>query len=297
MWVWASLFSHWPYFIGDTSRIIQVTNISRANEVLALIALFVVVLKSKINPKKILKYFSRVVIVAAFLSIPFQSRWISGLIPNKSMGGILIASLLFYTQNVFIFLMGVIFILLAKSSTAFLALTVVCLGAFINKGNIKKMFLCATGVGLFGALAVKDFFDAGSRWRGYQFFFRDFKWSDWLIGKGPGSFFAISIDMQKFYHFDYDYTGYWLFLHSDPLQFVFEYGILAVPFLILTLYWIGKNAQKVELLSLLAIACGGLFYYPLHYPAHLFAVFLVLKVIYDETTNCNISATWRNHSH
>lgn len=280
MWVYTVIASHMPFFISPYPMPVVLTTESRQNELLALIVLFVLALRVPFNPVRLLKKLAKWAIILSVLAIPFQDRWISGLVLNKSMNGILLASLTLYSSTVGYFLWATFCVLISHSSSAVLALAVVIFGAFINKKNAKKIFLLCACIGGSIALIFPRALFSGNRFEGYRLFFNDFSFLNWLFGKSPASFFAISSYRQAKEAFHMEH-GFLLWMHSDPLQFIFEYGLLGLIPLIISASWVFKHAKKRERLALSAMIAGGIFYYPMHWYIHLFVVFCVIKEVYE----------------
>lgn len=302
MWLSAALFSSWPFIDASLPPPIVFSVNAEQKQILMLIALFSLLLLKKVQTKKIevfLGYLGIVSVAATIIAIPFHDPFISGLVPNKSMNGILNCMLLPYIckPNYRAVLPAVILVafltLTSSSSCAFAAFSAMC-AVWVYKTYRPKfliLVLAAASLSLaFGLLFIPDLFALeagnGTRWEGYHFFFKNFRFWDWMFGYGPGSFMARSIWMQKLYHFHYiigvdgrEVQRNWLYFHSDPLQFIFEYGIVGIPTLALAAWKVWKNAPLAPLLSIAAMCAGSLFYYPFHWPHHLLVLFLSLKIV------------------
>lgn len=248
---------------------------------MALLAGFALLIKQEIPKDKIRKWLGIVGVVNIFLSIvsiAFDHEFVSGLVPNKSMNGIFNVMLMPYScmiLGVFGWVVNFVLLFTYKSSTAFL--TFFCVWLFTIPWTLFNGVVLSL-VGLVSSKFIPYLTYDGGRFTGYRFYFQRFQFWDWLIGMGPSSFFAIGTYM----HHKLGLPGgpwYWVYLHSDPLQVLFEYGTLGF-FLVGAMLWmLYKQAEELEKLSLVAIVSGGLFYYPAHFPTHLIVIFLVLKLI------------------
>lgn len=278
MWINASLFSKLPFAIGNYPKNVVVANEAKATETLLCIALFSLIYKTKKDYGKMLKSLSAIAILTSIVAYPFDIRWLTGLVPNSAMNAILIVSLLLYAPGNILFLLGVFIVVMAKSSSAYLALASTVL--YLFRAEIVKRwkaFLLLGFIAIAGLWSIdKDLLNPGIRFSAYQFFFRDFHGLDWFFGKGAGSFWAISTWMQNTYQFDMD-NGYLFWMHSDPLQFVFEYGIIGLIPLAFSLTWLLTNLKDRAMIAVLAYLFGGIFYYPLHWPVHLLVLFMAIS--------------------
>ena len=198
------------------------------------------------------------------------------------MNGILTASLILYCESGLFFILGTIVVMLSKSSSALLSYLVVFFGSFMTSSNYKKVFFLCTCTGVTLLVTIPDILFAGDRFEGYRFFFSDFSILDWVIGKGPASFWPISVYRQAVESFHVDH-GFLFWMHSDPLQFIYEYGLIMVLPAVMALLWIFQVAEKRDAIAISSILFGGLFYYPLHWPIHIFCVWLMVKLAYEKS--------------
>lgn len=292
MWLITVIYSKLPInFYSKYTLPVRLSIENSQNELLILIGCLVLILKTKFNAEKILRLIGYWALFLSLLAIPFQDRWISGIVVNKSMNAILCIGLLPYIYEPLTAILTLLVVLTSKSSSAYLAF----FGVLLIRGVNSKMrgfstyrllaylkmcmgwVLLLASTLIFLKLLDKDIFFAGSRFNGYKFFFNDFHGLEYLFGKGPASFFSISSFRQARELFDFE-NGYYIWMHSDLLQFIYEYGVLGLIPLFICLYKMLKITKQREFYSLLAFFFGGVFYYPFHFPVHLFVIFLVLKL-------------------
>lgn len=260
------------------------------NELMVLVVLFTVLMRVKIKSKSIetvIKKISRFNIYLSLLFLPVNDMYFSGIVVNKAMNSILLIMLLpyalidaskryraFYTAATFLC------VLLSKSSSAYLVACVYVLWHLYFSGirykNILALIL-GGGLGVAGIKLVPNALYGGERFLSYWISFKMFTLGDWLLGMGPASFFTFSAKLQQ--RIQVMDNGFWIYMHSDPLQYLFEYGILGVPFLLFTLYYTLKHAGRREILVLLCMLTGSIFYYPFHFPVHLIFFFLIMKLV------------------
>ena len=301
MWVYAGIASKCPIPWTSYSRNVNIAVENNQNELLCLILILVLLLNSKFNPTKFLSVFGYVALILSFLALPFQfekttyllakycnfhlpARWISGIVINKSMNAILNASLLYFIYSPVTVVITVIVVMFSKSSCAYLALIGSMMYNHFGLNWMRRGRLLSWGWVVFPLifglyLVDKDIFWAGQRWEGYRFFFSDFTLKDWLIGKGPATFWAISTYRQAHESFQLD-NGYYFFMHSDILQYLFEYGIFGFIFLIAAVPFKKLNKPTPSNSSFVALFLGGVFYYPFHFSVHLLVLFMVVSILY-----------------
>ena len=280
MWVVISLQLCSPLIPTTYTPEVHITTDTRQWEVLLLIATFSLIIKTKFNAEKVLLWLSRIIVTLGFIALFFNNRRVSGIIPNKSMNAILTAGILIYCDSLLFFILGSIVVFKSQSSTAFLSYLTMFFGSFLTTNNFKKIFFMSICTGALLIALVPDILFSGHRFESYSFYFLDFSLKDWLLGKGGSSFFAISLYRQKMAGFHLN-DGYDLWLHCDPLQFVFEYGLLMLFPLAVIVMHVLQFSNKREIVSLAAISAGSLFYYPFHWPVILLSVFLMLKLAHD----------------
>lgn len=103
----------------------------------------------------------------------------------------------------------------------------------------RKKFVALSAIPLVSAIllyGVRKLFDDTDRFRAYKTFMGYWwndSWSNVIFGYGPGSFEILSQIIQEKLMFMMWFTpegvlkGYlWMHLHSDLLQFLFEYGVI-----------------------------------------------------------------------
>lgn len=81
-----------------------------------------------------------------------------------------------------------------------------------------------------------------------------------LFGHGLGSFSVARPDA--------------FFAHSEPLQLVYELGLLALPILAVLIYALGEHEHQTERLVLVAVVATSTLSFPLHLPLTAFAAAL-----------------------
>lgn len=263
--------------------------------IMALVAGFALMLHWKVETKKLENFLGYLCIFNLVLTIGllvFHSSFISGIVPNKGMNGILNCMLLPFVRDLpkrlKIFALVVIFplTLQSQSSCAYGAfIAVVSAYVFLKcKKKPTAVLFWTVAIGLasvaIGLWLVPNLFDDVRRFQIYKFYISKMSNMDLLLGNGPASFSTLGVVWQSAAKFmvSGEHREYILYMHSDPVQFLFEYGILGALPLGWLLWHILKYGSNTVLISLAALFVGGLFYYPMHFPVHLFTVFLILKV-------------------
>lgn len=272
--------------------------------VLSLLLGFVLLLKTKIKTVTIEGWLTLLFIINIFLSliaIPFSygllincelhdCAFYSGLIPNKSMNSVLncmLAPLFFKNEwrnwfKRFITLSLIFITIMSKSSTAFMCLVMLPLG-YLFITDIKKFLKLAVPLFVVSLIAgyffIENFFNPYGRFQVYEFFLSKLEGFDWLIGKGPGSFSSFGPFYQVKEKFLIKEQGIFIYAHSDIMQLLFEYGILGFLPVVYLVWNIYKRAEIAHVISVFVVLTACLFYYPLHFPFHLFIIFLILKML------------------
>lgn len=261
---------------------------------------FVALLKAKIKNETLYKILGWIGFInLAFTAISWflpgvdGGRFIYGLISNKAMNGILNLMLWPYMvrmkDRISAFsLLNLPLLFTYHSSSAwasFVAIATFCIFNFVLENKIKMSVFGFSILSAVGFFAKEDLFNGTTRWDGYRFFFSQLSKRDWVIGYGPASFFTMSIYFQEHFKFQTpsQMYGYYLWLHSDPLQLIWEMGLVSIPFILWTIYKVFRVAGFYEKTALIAILVGSAFYYPFHYPIHLIALFLVLKIVANDS--------------
>lgn len=322
-WVYASWMVHFPFNTGETAAV-KISIEHQQSIFLCLLMGLSLLIKKEICSIKIrnfLKWLGVVSIVCSFLAVFYgffadssyaakfchwmnghhpedntyrfnfwPSGFVSGLIPNKSMNAIFNIMLLpFAAEFGFVaYLANLVLLYFAKSSSAFLTMGVVTFSWLMMSRAYwqVKAALSTVGVILFtvvGMRLIPNFTVDGDRFKGYKLFFSEFEWVHWLIGAGPSSFMTYGTLMQQKYNF---YKGwYWVYMHSDPLQYLFEFGVLGLFPLLILLIGFFKAAGRETRLAGVAVITGGLVYYPMHQAPFLMVIFLLLKLASQSPAN------------
>lgn len=178
--------------------------------------------------------------------------------------------------------------LTAKSSTAFLCMLLMFY-AMIHQSEaykkVKIMIYIISGLvaSLLAYRYMPGFLNGGNRFDSYKLFFLDFTFKDWIIGKGPGSFQEWSALIQYAYDFKLG-DGFNLFMHSDPLQLIWEMGSIGFILAMVPVYHLLKKAEFPVFLSLVAFFVSSFLYYPFHVSVPLVVFFLLVKLVTIEPT-------------
>lgn len=114
----------------------------------------------------------------------------------------------------------------------------------------------------------QELFSSGDRWPMWKFFME--QWArnpvHWLFGTGFGSFGVFSINLQNAHSMRTQY--WWIWLHNDWLQAIFETGLIGFSLLLGTfltgLRNLWKRREVYELQSLLLFGLMMAWNYPLH---------------------------------
>lgn len=268
---------------------------------LAILLTFVVLMKSNLSSEKIYSFLGWLGVVSITLSIiavPFSEflpntfthkAFISGLVPNKAMNGIFNCMLMPFVLNkwpkkkALTIVTVLLLTILSRSSAALLSFTAAF--AVTVLPQYRLTFIPILGI-LFlavGSIFTKDFLYAGGRFDAYKLFLSSMGWTEYLVGFGPSSFLTRSVYVQGRGTIEAP-TQFWLYMHSDPLQFVFEFGALPVITIVAAIYYLYKNSGVYEKMSLTAMVAGSLIYYPFHQAPHLLVFFLTTKLVLNEKT-------------
>lgn len=296
-YLYAVIASFYQWYYPYPTAKLMVTTQGHQHFFIALCFLFVLLMKAdvpSIKLKKCLGYLGLLnLIMTAILHFTHGTSWGltsyymgSPLIPNSAMNAAVNVALLPFMCD-----LGIQFELPAilavgfmtsrsSSSTAWLSLFTMGM-AFVWRTYIPKslMFIPAGVVFLVsGKFFIGNFYEDGGRFESYRFFFSDFGVKEWLIGHGPASFMEWSAYLQ----FTKDFWArheFSLWMHSDPLQLVWEMGALsAIPVLIM-IYGFMKRADDATFLSLSAMLAMSVLYYPFHTPIPLTILFCLAKLV------------------
>lgn len=289
------------YFKYPTPKL-QVVIQGHQHMFIALCFVFALLMKADISTIRIKKWLGWFGVILLCSTLPFlfinavnigadKALIGSPFIPNSAMNaGLLVALLPFMFCLGFNFelpcLVGVLLVLFrTESSTAFLGLFAL-FAAFIWRGyRIMRMSLILVPAGflVLGHFFIDRFYDDGGRFGAYGFFFQDFAVKDWLIGRGPSSFQEWSALLQ--YAYDYKlHHGYSLWMHSDPLQLVWEFGLIFLVQVSVTTWNLLQKADDPTFLSLVSMLAMSLLYYPSHTPVPLTILFLLIKIVVNDSS-------------
>lgn len=265
-----------------------------------LLIAFVVVMKSKLPTDWIISFLSffGVLNTAVTLGLlPWREPFVSGLVSNKGLNAILNVALLpflltatkSWSFNWLLAVLSTLTIFLSGSRSAYLSLGTLLF--FKIESRMKYLVLPFVVV---TCLAFSPHpFQYKDRLGNYQFFFRSFTTSDVIFGRGPGSFFPFSSYEQIHYGHGIIHgkpmqgDGLAVWMHSDPLQVIYEYGVVGVVLITPAIVWSFLYAG-VGTASLMALYAGGLFYYPWHQALHLIVIFLLFKIAVNNYNRLNV---------
>lgn len=240
-------------------------------------------------------------ITATLLFIPFRclfkTTWLMGLTVNPSMNACVTAItmpfvfLLPLRWQIPLFVTGLILVLISHSTTPVFCV----LAAFFFPVLLGSRRKWIPGVILFALVLalcflVPNFIHVFDRGDNYLFF-----WKEWrgrfnpLIGCGNGGFYIwgpLLTDLKTrftdaFFRNLYSHLGVgvgdrvidaWAWLHSDIYQTLFELGVIGLILWALAVGSILKRLMKnmIYLGGAVAWLTCALFYYPVHFPLHLF---------------------------
>lgn len=178
----------------------------------------------------------------------------------------------------------IVLILFAASSSSWLGLVILWMAYLYKQAPPKRAWpLVFAGLALIalGYFFVGSFLNDGGRISGWKFFFDGFSWREYLIGRGPATFQFWGAVLQYANDFNMG-IGYFIFLHSDPLQVIWEYGFVGLSLVSVAVYQVLQRAKLNEFLSLSVLLSVSLIYYPFHTPVHLFIIFILLKLVIDK---------------
>lgn len=146
------------------------------------------------------------------------------------------------------------------------------------RDNLRAFILpviLMAGVFLVGSSFLdKNLFDSGYRFEAYKLFMGFwFNKAPMLTGFGPGTFVVLAPQVQL--ETNYMITGttgsFWLFLHSEWLQLLFEYGVIGL-LLCLVIFYLTclifyRNRRHEMLAAFLSLSASNLFNFNLRYAA------------------------------
>lgn len=295
-WFYCIFSAFLPIHVWNRSVPMQSMIEKEQTAIMAFIAILLLLLRTPIKEKTLLTILRRTfytAFIASIVTLPFGRAFISGLVPNKALNAILLAGLIPYADDpIWMILAGLFIIFFSHSSCALLALLFLLVPVLLKDKHKKEILLAILIVTIMGLIFVPDLFESGGRFEAYRIFFHkpvftkngsvfeELSFWDFLLGRGPGSFIHESVKIQQMLGYRLN-TGYFMWLHSDPLQLLYEYGSVGVGIVGAWIYLIFKRAKIKQILSLSALVGGSIFYYPFHQPLHLALVFLNLKLIYD----------------
>lgn len=163
---------------------------------------------------------------------------------------------------------------------------------FILNGHSKRWMLLApipivTGGLVYGWGKILNDTDRFKAYRAFMGYWMsdDQAVGNILFGYGPGSFETISqvIQQKMMFHLWYDAEGklkgyLWMHMHSDLLQFIFEYGLIGASLLAVCAFtvWKGLAQFKNERVVFLGCLSAMIFDFPCRYPA----VPIILLLLY-----------------
>lgn len=183
--------------------------------------------------------------IACLLPLSFQKRWASMIV-------MLIA------------------VVIAKSNTAFMAVGIGLAFYLLPKMSFKDWSILMAPVTvlflLFSKICLGDHFlaESGRRfvWFGSMHFYHDFA-NQW-IGIGTGTFSVWGMAWQIAHYTGSNGSQIWNWLHSEPLQILFENGILGLVSSLLVLWFVLKKTYRKNVFPVaMAYAFTGLTEMPL----------------------------------
>lgn len=300
VYTYAAVAAFSPIYFKYPSKHLLILIQGHQHFFLAMCLGLVLFLKAKVSPIKIkraLGYFgfAAAICTVVFYFVPWVNLGASNaklgsmFVPNTAMNASMIVCLLpfMFSLGIGYELMAVVltFVIVYKADSSTGLLTLLALiAACVCRAHILHrtiVLLCAAILFfLFGRYITAEFYNDGGRFDSYFFFFREFTYGDWLIGRGPGSFQEWSALLQ--YAYDYEiHNGYSIFMHSDPLQLVWELGLIMIPSAVISGWQLLKRAHDPVFLSLFAFFVSSIFYYPFHNPVLLTIFFCLVKVVID----------------
>lgn len=249
---------------------------------------------------------TNIALTIVFIPIHFEKDWLIGLCMNPAMNGAITAitlPFLFSLNEAFVFplfLVGVILIFMSHSTTPVFALLASFFGPsfFASRRKTRFMAIAVVAIALLCYL-VPDFSNASDRMTNWVFFGK-YWWHHFNVffGSGNDSFTIWGPVIQKMDTVVTDnflasflprlgdhFTGYqgpthwyWLWLHSDIYQTLFELGIIGLVLWSIAVWTALRSMRKNEMFlggSLAWLVTASL-YYPLHFPVQLFiGLFLI----------------------
>lgn len=221
----------------------------------------------------------------------------SGLIDYAGMNGVLIClSLPFFNAKHKYGLLGLILclfaIILSKSSVQYGIIAAIAFGYIIHTNRkVNKTLAVASIPFLVGLIIERNkLFDSAYRFDAYKIFMTSW-WKNFphWVGSGPGTFqvFAPLIQIKNNFMVDMrpgQNSFFWLWMHSDWLQVLFETGIIGLLLSLLlysdVLYRLFKKKEPV----LFSLACGigasAIFDFPCRYFSMAFLTMYVIAAAY-----------------
>lgn len=300
-WIYAAMTSKLIWFYSDLKNSLQVKLEVDQNMFLLVLALFSLFIKKKVSTNsiaKILAITGVVNLIFSIVALPFDDQFTSGLIPNKAMNSIFNTMLLPYTFSLiggWATILVIITAVLAKSVTALVSL--LCMGVtWIYLSNeTRKIY--QSGLLAFGCALSAIFFNSRvwgphERLRIWKESFHLFSIDEWIVGHGPSSFQVLSVYAQGAGRGVYD-TFFDMYMHSDPLQYLYEYGVIGLLPLSIGIYYLIKYAQRREILAMAGLLGGCLFYYPMHFYPHLLVFFCIVKIVVNTYLETNVRSLFK----
>lgn len=315
-YIYAITLIHFPFTRTYPTIALQVSAEAGVRLFLAYLLVFVALMRSRLSSQSIDKILGRAGVIAIALSIlattfnecmelvkyvattyklqmpdwvwNYSGRFISGLIPNKAMNAIFCAALFPFMlvvvkkhwQRTLLLISMIIVAATCNSSSGMIATVVMMATIGITVlDKTKEKLLAALVVAaplLIYAGNSKTFWNGTGRFPMYKLFLSIMSRWDYIIGKGPGTFFSYGVYIQG--AAKEIANGFYLYFHSDPLQLFFEYGAVGCVLLLFVLYYTLKFADALTRPALLALLSGSLFYYPAHFPTHIALYFLLIKL-------------------
>jgi hypothetical protein len=298
-WVYAATVVLFPFSRDYATLPLQISMEAECRLFMVYLVVFVLLMKSNLSTEKIRSVLGRLGIVAFLLSLfalPFDVQFISGIVPNKSMNAIFVSALLPFVMlhfsgrlELMLTTMIAFFAItyFSNSSSGILAGFVVVVASLQWSKETWKEFISVVAFAAVPAILYlftsTQAFNGTGRMEMYRVLLSNLTPVDYLIGKGPGTFQAWGAYVQAVTRTRLDY-GFFLFMHSDPIQYFIEYGVLGLCFIALPVYYLLKSADRLTRASLLALLSGSLFYYPFHFPVHVIVFFLLAKISFNSYT-------------
>lgn len=215
------------------------------------------------------------------------SYGISGFIDSSGINSILLSFCFlksFHSKKYWMLIFYIPAIFLSRSSMAY---GVIATGFFFYFYSKRRYLACL----IMGLLPIviglipegQELFHSGDRFKAYKTFMTYWLENNWaLFGAGPGSYLALCQKIQLETGFDLRGTilVLWLWLHSDWLQALFEFGVIGFSLLVgAFLTTLKKVRRNPELFSMVAaFGSSAVFDYPLRYFLTSFVGFLCIAI-------------------